>query len=134
MAIDPKEKEAFGRRLRQALAAAGADERSPTRLAREFNRRSKGASVSINAAHHWLRGYSIPSQDKLKALAAWLGVTPEWLRFGETEAPAVQYSAREPVPTESDLELLRQFRRLSTGNRQIVRELLLTMLRVQQGK
>lgn len=134
MAIDHKEKEAFAQRLKQALGAAGADDRSPTRLAREFNKRSKGASTSINAAHHWLRGYSIPTQDKIKTLASWLGVTPEWLRYGETDAPHIQYTAKEPAPTESDMELVRQFRLLSTGNRQVVRELLLAMLRVQRGK
>ncbi len=133
MASDPREKEAFGQRLRQALAAAGADDRSPTRLVREFNRRHKGADVSVNAAHRWLRGETIPAQDKIKTLAAWTGVTPEWLRFGETDAPTVTYTAKEPAPTESDLDLVRQFRRLNTSNRQVVRELLLSMLRVQRG-
>lgn len=134
MANDSKEKEAFSRRLRQALAAAGADDRSPTRLAREFNRRHKGADVSVNAAHLWLRGDAIPTQDKIKTLAAWLGVTPDWLRFGETDAPRMSYSVREPAPTESDLELMRQFRRLSTGHRQAVREMVLSLLRIEQRK
>jgi len=60
-------------------------------------------------------------------------VTPEWLRFGETDAPATTYAAKESAPTESDLDLVRQFRRLNTGNRQVVRELLLSLLRVQRG-
>ena len=132
MASHPKEKEAFSGRLRQALAAAGEDERSPTRLAREFNRRYRGADISVNAAHLWLRGGAIPTQDKIKALALWLGVTPEWLRFGETDAPRTAYAAKEPSPTEADMELVRQFRRLNTGNRQVVRELVLSMLRVQR--
>lgn len=102
------------------------------RLAREFNRRHKGGDVSVNAAHRWLRGETIPAQDKVKTLAAWLGVTPEWLRFGETDAPAMPYATKEPLPTESDLDLVRQFRRPNTGNRQVVRELVLSMLRVQR--
>jgi len=61
-------------------------------------------------------------------------VTPEWLRFGETDAPAIRYEVKEPVPTESDLELVRQFRRLNTGNRQVVREMVLSLLRVQRQK
>ena len=134
MASDPKEKEAFSRRLRQALAAAGADERSPTRLAREFNRRFKGTGVSVNAAHLWLRGEAIPAQDKIKALAAWLGVTPEWLRFGETDAPQMNYAVREPALTEGDLELIRQIRRLSTAHRQAVREIVLTLMRSERQK
>lgn len=133
MAIDPKEKEAFSRRLCQALAAAGADDRSPTRLAREFNRRHKGADVSVNAAHLWLRGEAIPAQDKIRTLAAWLGVTPEWLRFGESEA-AAGYAAKEPALTESDLDVIRQFRRLNTGHRQAVREIMLSLQRIERRK
>jgi hypothetical protein len=133
MASDPKEKEAFSRRLRQALAAVGADDRSPTRLAREFNRRHKGADVSVNAAHLWLRGEAIPAQDKMRTLAAWLGVRPEWLRYGETEA-ALGYAVKEPALTERDLDVIRQFRRLNTGHRQAVREMMLSLLRIEGRK
>lgn len=134
MASDPREKEAFSRRLRQALAAAGADDRSPTRLAREFNRRFKGADISVNAAHLWLRGEAIPAQDKIRTLAAWLGVMPEWLRFGESETSAPAYAVKEPALTEGDVDLIRQFRRLNTGHRQLVREMLLSLLRIEQRR
>lgn len=134
MANDAQERENFGRRLRQALAAAGQDERSPSTLARSFNRRHKGGDVSVNAAHRWLRGESIPTQDKLKTLAAWLGVTPEWLRFGEVDTPASGYAVREPAPSESDLELLRAFRRLNAGHRQAVRELMLALERAERRR
>lgn len=110
------------------------DDRSPTRLAQDFNRRYKSGSVSVNAAHRWLRGETIPAQDKIRTLSAWLGVTPEWLRFGEADAPAARYAVNEPAPTESDLELVRQFRRLNTGHRQAVREMVLTLLRIEQRK
>jgi transcriptional regulator with XRE-family HTH domain len=133
MAIHRNEKQAFSRRLCQALAAAGEDDRSPTRLLREFNRRHKGDAVSIHSAHKWLRGEAIPTQDRLKTLAAWLGVTPEWLRFGETDAPA-GYAVKEPPLTESDIELVQQFRRLNTGHRQVVREMLLSLLRIEQRR
>lgn len=88
----------------------------------------------MNATHRWLRGDAIPTQDKIKTLAVWLGVTPEWLRFGEADAPRAGYAAKEPQPTESDLELVRQFRRLNVGNRQVLREIVLSMLRVQRHK
>jgi len=133
MASDPKEKEAFSRRLHQALSAAGADDRSPTQLAREFNRRHKGSDVSINAAHRWLRGEAIPAQDKIRTLAVWLGVRPEWLRFGETDV-ANDYAAKEPAFTEGDVDLVRQFRRLNAGHRQLVREMLLSLQRIEQRK
>jgi len=134
MASDPKEKEAFSRRLRQALAAAGCDDRSPTRLAREFNRRHKSGDVSVNAAHRWLRGEAMPAQAKLKTLAAWLGVTPEWLRFGEMDVPAVAYAANEPALTESDRDLVRAFRRLNAGHRQAVREMIMALERAERQR
>ncbi|GAB1394404.1 transcriptional regulator [Rhodocyclaceae bacterium] len=135
MANDKQEREAFSRRLRQALVAAGVDERSPTALARRFNLRHKsdsGEGVSVNAAYRWLRGESIPTQDKLKILAAWLGVTPEWLRFGELDTPTSPYEAREPAPSASDWELLRAFRRLNAGHRQVVREMMLALERAER--
>lgn len=134
MASDPKEKEAFSRRLRHALAAAGADDRSPTRLVREFNRRHKGSDVSVNAAHLWLRGEAIPAQDKIRTLAAWLGTTPEWLRFGESETPAPNHAVKEPALTEGDIDLVRQFRRLNAGHRQAVREMVLSLLRIERRR
>lgn len=133
MANDPREKEAFSRRLRQALAGAGCDDRSPTRLAREFNRRHKRGDVSVNAAHRWLRGDSIPTQEKLKTLAAWLGVTPEWLRFGESEAP-VNHADKETALSEGDLDLVRAFRRLNAGHRQAVREMMLALERAERQR
>lgn len=134
MATNPKEKEAFSRRLRQALAGAGFDDRSPTQLARDFNRKFKGGDISVNSAHKWLRGESMPTQDKLRALATWLGVTPEWLRFGEVEAPQSAYATREPATTESDLELVRAFRRLNAGHRQAVREMMLALERAERQR
>ncbi len=131
MASNAREKEAFSLRLRQALAATGENDRSPTTLAREFNRRHKSGDVTLHAARKWLLGETIPAQDKIRTLAVWLGVTPEWLRFGESET-AAGYAVREPVPTESDMELVRQFRQLSTGHRQVVRDVVLSLLRIER--
>ncbi|MDP1609948.1 MAG: hypothetical protein Q8M11_02735 [Sulfuritalea sp.] len=128
-----REREEFSLRLRQALAGAGQDERSPTFVAKEFNRRFSGQPVTLHAARKWLLGEAIPSQDKVQALAAWLGVRPEWLRYGETEATNT-YAAKEPALTESDRDVIRQFRRLNTGHRQAVREMLLSLLRSERRK
>lgn len=46
--------------------------------------------------------------------------------------PGAHYSAREPMPMECDMELVHQFRRLSTDHRQAVREMVLTQLREQR--
>ena len=80
---DINEKEAFSHRLKQELAKYGWAINSPTWLAREFNLRYGGQSVSVQTASNWLSGTAIPSQDKLQILAAWLNVSNQWLRFGE---------------------------------------------------
>lgn len=80
------EKEAFSQRLKQLLSEQGWPMNSPTWLAREFNLRYGGNSVSVQTASNWLSGAAIPSQDKLQILAAWLDVSSQWLRFGETIA------------------------------------------------
>lgn len=75
------ERAAFGDRLLAALKTAGLPIRA-TKLATEFNKHFPGAHVSAQAARKWLLGESIPTQDKLRTLAAMLGTTSEWLRFG----------------------------------------------------
>lgn len=77
------EKAAFSERLKQKLSDHGWPTTSPTWLAREFNIRYSGNSVSVQTANNWLTGTAIPNQDKLQILAAWLGVSSQWLRFGE---------------------------------------------------
>ena len=83
------EKEAFSQRLKQQLLQHGWPSNSPTWLAREFNIRYSGNSVSIQTASNWLSGTAIPNQDKLQVLAAWLDVSSQWFRFGEQQDPIV---------------------------------------------
>jgi transcriptional regulator with XRE-family HTH domain len=77
-----QERLAFSDRLQQALRNAEYSPNSPTQLAREFNGRFKGHPVTVHAARKWLQGESIPTQEKLRALASWLDVPADWLRFG----------------------------------------------------
>jgi len=58
---------------------------SPTLVTREFNLRYHGNPVTAQTIRKWLAGKALPSQDKIRALAVWLEVTPQWLRFGEAE-------------------------------------------------
>lgn len=81
------EKSAFSERLKDQLAKRGWPKTSPTWLAREFNMRYSGQSVSVQTANNWLSGAAIPNQDKLQILAAWLEVSTHWLRFGENSEP-----------------------------------------------
>lgn len=109
------EREAFAGRLREVLARVGDDGSSPMRLAREFNRRYPGPPVTLHATRKWLQGEALPSQDKLRVLAAWLGVTAEWLRFGDGRRGKIQ----ENVPTV-DFDLARQFGALTPAHREAV--------------
>lgn len=78
-------KEAFSQRLKQQLAKYSWPVNSPTWLAREFNLRYSGQSISVQTASNWLSGNAIPNQDKLQILATWLDTSSQWLRFGEEQ-------------------------------------------------
>ena len=113
------EREAFAKRLKQALAAMGDDGSSPTRLAKSFNRRYPGTPVTLHATRKWLQGEAIPAQDKLRILADWLGVASDWLRYGE-ESP--QHHARERIAS-LDYELAREIATLTLPHQDGVRAL-----------
>jgi transcriptional regulator with XRE-family HTH domain len=77
------EKQGFSRRLKDAMRKARMEPAGPTRVAREFNLRYHGDPVTTQAIRKWLTGEALPSQDKIRALAQWLEVSPQWLRYGE---------------------------------------------------
>ena len=104
----------FQARLAKSLRFAGYPHDSPTQLAREFNFRFSGRPVTIHAARKWLVGESIPTQDKLRILAQWLGVTAEWLRFGDAEQagmPQKKAPSSEESKLLADLMLLDPYHR-----------------------
>jgi transcriptional regulator with XRE-family HTH domain len=76
----------FSERLQEALRNADYAPDSPTELAREFNIRFLPHSITVDEARTWLIGEAIPTQQKLRTLADWLGVSAEWLRFREDDA------------------------------------------------
>lgn len=84
-----KSKAEFARRLREAMAAAGY-EAKPAVLEREFNQRYWGKAMTLHGVRRWLRGETLPAQDKLLTLAEWLGVEPQALRFGNEVAQGVR--------------------------------------------
>lgn len=75
------EKAEFAERLKTALIAEGYEPR-PSVVEQNFNLRYWGRPVTFQAARRWLRGESIPEQDKLMVLADWLGIEPSVLRYG----------------------------------------------------
>lgn len=123
------EREAFAKRLKQALTTAGDDGGSPTRLAREFNRRYPGTPVTLHATRKWLQGEAIPAQDKLRVLADWLGVANEWLRFGD-EPP--KHLAKENMQS-LDYELARNIAALTPGHQDAVRALVKALYQAEKN-
>ena len=123
-----QESEDFGRRLKQALRQAGVQTRSAVRLASDFNDHYSGKAVSRQAVQTWLDGLSIPTQDKLRQLAAWLRTTPEWLRYGaskDTAAPGLaDATSLEYRLALSDEELIKRYRKLSDRQQQSVAEII----------
>lgn len=75
--------EGFSTRLKIALRDVDYSSSIPTVLWREFNFRYTGSAITVHGARKWLMGASIPTQDKLRVLAQWLGVPINWLRYGE---------------------------------------------------
>jgi len=125
------EREAFSTRLRQTLERAGMADPGATDLAREFNRRYPGMPVTPHATRKWLLGESIPAQARLRVLARWLGVSAEWLRFGEG---AMSVTASDEPQPEVDFQLAREIAALSAPHREVVRELVRALRRAERGK
>lgn len=134
------ERKDFSDRLQQALRNADYSPDSPTQLAREFNVRFSGNPVTVHAARKWLVGEAIPTQEKLRALASWLGVPAEWLRFGgdELQLPAQVDEGAKPYAGErfasEDIKLISDLQRLDEHYRTIAREIIRLLVRINRDK
>ena len=73
---------AFSKRLSHELKRVGQPLSSPTQIARAFNQQFSGQAVTAQTVRKWLLAEAMPTQPKLLALAAWLGVSAQWLRYG----------------------------------------------------
>jgi transcriptional regulator with XRE-family HTH domain len=128
------EREDFSSRLQQALRNADYSPDSPTLLAREFNIRFAGRPITVHAARKWLVGEAIPTQEKLRTLAQWLGVPAEWLRFGGQESQP-QAGGAEPARFESaDVKLIADLQRLDEHYQLIAREIIRMLVRINRQK
>jgi transcriptional regulator with XRE-family HTH domain len=123
------EREAFSARLREALTRAGLPNAGPAELAREFNRRYPGAPVTLHATRKWLIGEAMPLQSRLRILADWLGVSAEWLRFGQAALTAAKM--QEPAP-EVDYQLMREIAALTLAHQEVVKTLVLALARAEK--
>lgn len=129
------ERESFSLRLQQALKNAHYSPDSPTRLAREFNIRFEGRPITVHAARKWLVGEAIPTQEKLRMIAQWLGVPAEWLRFGGADSATPEGEGQALSRFESaDVKLIADLQRLDEHHRQIAREFIRMLVRVNYQK
>ncbi len=116
-----EERRAFSARLKTRLKQFNMDLKPPAVMA-AFNQRFKGKPVSAGAVRKWLEAEAIPTQDKLRTLAEWLGVSTEWLRFGPDYALGDGRNDRVAEPTPDEL-LLSKIARLSPDNRKLIEQL-----------
>ncbi|WP_327050444.1 transcriptional regulator [Halomonas sp. KO116] len=129
------EKIMFAERLKSALEAAGYEAR-PSVLEREFNLRYWGKPITFQAVRRWLRGDSIPSQDKLQVLARWLLVDPHQLRYGDSAYNSVS----EPTPTwevsssSDEWQVLLLYRGLPAAQKKVVRDIIETFAKAHPTK
>ena len=123
----------FSERLQQALLNADYSPSSPTELAREFNLRFPGQSVTVHAARKWLQGESIPTQDKLRTLAGWLNVPADWLRFGSMVDE--QAAQGHPIkPSSLDSKILTSLQQLDEHHKTVALEFLRSLIRLSKKK
>ncbi|SES04929.1 hypothetical protein SAMN04487958_10698 [Vreelandella subterranea] len=129
------EKQMFAERLKNAMKTAGYDVRSSV-LEREFNLRYWGKPITYQAVRRWLRGDSIPSQEKLQVLAHWLAIDPHQLRYGD----GGQLAVKEPLavwgtsPSNEERQLLALYRSLPIEQRKLVHEVMETFAKAYATK
>ncbi len=130
------ERESFSERLQTALKNAHYSPDSPTRLAREFNIRFDGRPITVHAARKWIVGEAIPTQEKLRTLAQWLGVPADWLRFGGSELGATTADSPQTLARfeSADVKLIADLQRLDDHHRQVVREFIRMLVRLNHTK
>jgi len=121
------DKQAFARRLRQALKRSSKKIETSADLAVQFSLRPPGIAITTQSAHKWLTGQSRPTPDKLKILAALLDVSPTWLLYGEESGAGTATRVRENlpiVPTPDELKMIGKVRSLPEARRVLVQEII----------
>jgi hypothetical protein len=121
-------KAAFAKRLQNSLKESGRTV-SPTDLSAEFNARFDGPNVHIHSCRKWLLGDAIPTQEKLVVLAKMLGVTPDWLRFGDPAKAVAAPLGAATALNRKELALLADYQRLPARDQTILQNFVGVLLK-----
>ena len=116
------EKAEFSARLRAALREARI-EASPAVLEKRFNSRYEGAPVTSQAISGWLNGKSIPRQDKLRVLAALLGMDAHVLQYGGARPRVGEAKGAWEGLSPAERAMVDAYVALAPPQRKLVREL-----------
>jgi transcriptional regulator with XRE-family HTH domain len=131
----------FSQRLAGEMARLGLTLSSPTRIARAFNQQFSGQGVTAQTLRKWLLAEAMPTQPKLLALAAWFGVSAQWLRFGTGRREEVSDSAASLLlpglivggkPHERVIPIVEMLLRLPARDLQLVKDIVGLMLATPQ--
>jgi transcriptional regulator with XRE-family HTH domain len=126
------EKQGFSKRLREALKRVQPAAVGPAAFAREFNLRYEGTPVTVQAVRKWVGGRALPSQDKIRALALWLEVSPQWLRYGEGETTPARALRQESAAYRAyPAWVSKKYEALNDGHKKMVAELVVALLRLE---
>jgi len=117
------EKAEFAARLRAALKDAGI-EASAAVLEKRFNSRYRGTPVTAQAISGWLSGRYMPRQDKIRVLAAIVGIDPHVLQYGGGKGRVGEVKAGwAEAMGPQDRAMVDAFLSLPAPQRRLVREL-----------
>lgn len=97
--VSEQQRVGFSQRFSAELVRLGLAVGSPTQIARAFNQKFSGKPVTAQSVRKWLLAETMPTQPKLLALAAWFGVSAQWLRFGTgSRVETATGTTAEPPP------------------------------------
>jgi transcriptional regulator with XRE-family HTH domain len=119
-------KENFALRLQTAMQERGYEPK-PAVLEKQFNLHYNGEPMTLHGVRRWLRGETLPSQDKLIALAEWLRIPPDELRYGAEIKAEIQQVRKnwDDAINYQERETFEAFLNLPAQQKKIVREVIL---------
>ncbi len=119
-------KQNFAARLIEAMRASGFEPK-PAVLEKQFNLHYVGEPMTLHGVRRWLRGETLPAQDKLISLAEWLRIPPDELRYGATIRTEIQQARQkwDDAINHQEREVFEAFLSLPAPQRKVVREVIL---------